>query len=96
MPDGSLPRGVALVKSRACLIWRRVARGKKGKSRGGQGREPLTPPPPFPRTHKTPFINSFASGRAGVAVQLLPRCLQPSLMGPHIHPDAGTRRLGHD
>lgn len=32
--DGSLPRGVALVKSPACLIWRRVARGKKEKSRG--------------------------------------------------------------
>lgn len=59
---------------------------------GGASREKLTPPPPFPSAHKTPFINSFASGTARVASQSLPRCLQPKLMGPHIHPDVGWRR----
>lgn len=87
--DGSLQRGVALVKSPACLIWRRVARGKKEKSRGVRVERSSHLPPPFPRIHKTPFINSFVSGKARVAARPLPRCLQPRLMGPHIHPMPG-------
>lgn len=67
-------------------------RGKEKERVGGASREKLTPPPPFPSAHKTPFINSFASGTARVASQSLPRCLQPRLMGPHIHPDVGWRR----
>lgn len=67
-------------------------RGKEKERVGGASREKLTPPPPFPSAHKTPFINSFASGTARVASQSLPRCLQPKLMGPHIHPDVGWRR----
>lgn len=50
---------MSLVKSQACLIWRRVARGNKEKVAESGVKRSSHPLPPFPRAHKTPFINSF-------------------------------------
>lgn len=94
-PGGSLPSGVALVKSRARLIWRRVARGKKGKSRGVRVERRSHLPHRFLAPIKHLLLTPSRPEGLAWPVQPLPRCLQPDLIGPHIHPDAGTRRLRH-
>lgn len=43
-PVSSLRRGVGLVKAQACLIWRRVAEGKKKKGWGREQGEAHTSP----------------------------------------------------